>query len=88
MFSASLWKVCVTGIAVPKESQSKAVDFTFHGTPAQLRHGDIVIAAITCCTNTSNPNVMIGAALVVKKACDFGLEVGIPSCSFDKIHNI
>ncbi|GFY88054.1 aconitase 1 [Actinidia rufa] len=63
------------GFAVPKESQSKVVDFTFHGTPAQLRHGDIVIAAITSCTNTSNPSVMIGAALVAKKAFDFGLEV-------------
>ncbi|XP_041017359.1 aconitate hydratase 1 [Juglans microcarpa x Juglans regia] len=75
------WLACLDnrvgfkGFAVPKESQNKAVDFTFHGTPAQLRHGDVVIAAITSCTNTSNPSVMLGAALVAKKACELGLEV-------------
>ncbi|KAG7970028.1 hypothetical protein I3843_07G061700 [Carya illinoinensis] len=67
-------RVGFKGFAVPKESQNKAVDFTFHGTPAQLRHGDVVIAAITSCTNTSNPSVMLGAALVAKKACELGLE--------------
>ncbi|KAI9095059.1 hypothetical protein K1719_026523 [Acacia pycnantha] len=56
------------GFVVPKESQNKVAGFTFHGEPAQLRHGDVVIAAITSCTNTSNPSVMLGAALVAKKA--------------------
>ena len=41
----------------------------------KLNTGDIVIAAITSCTNTSNPNVMIAAGLIAKKAIDFGLEV-------------
>ena len=41
----------------------------------KLNTGDVVIAAITSCTNTSNPNVMIAAGLVAKKAIDFGLEV-------------
>lgn len=68
-------KVGFKGFAVPKESQNKAAEFTFHGTPVQLRHGDVVIAAITSCTNTSNPSVMLGAALVAKKACELGLEV-------------
>lgn len=68
-------KVGFKGFAVPKESQSKVVDFSFHGTPAKLKHGDVVIAAITSCTNTSNPSVMLGAALVAKKACELGLEV-------------
>ncbi|XP_057953359.1 aconitate hydratase 1 [Malania oleifera] len=68
-------KVGFKGFAVPKESQNKVVEFTFHGSPAQLRHGDVVIAAITSCTNTSNPSVMLGAALVAKKACELGLEV-------------
>ncbi|KAF5179273.1 Aconitate hydratase [Thalictrum thalictroides] len=63
------------GFAVPKDSQSKVVDFSFHGKPAKLKHGDVVIAAITSCTNTSNPSVMLGAALVAKKACQLGLEV-------------
>uniref|UniRef100_A0A7N0TV52 Aconitate hydratase n=1 Tax=Kalanchoe fedtschenkoi TaxID=63787 RepID=A0A7N0TV52_KALFE len=75
------WHACLDnrvgfkGFAVPKESQVKVAEFTFHGTPAQLRHGDVVIAAITSCTNTSNPSVMLGAALVAKKACEQGLEV-------------
>ncbi len=40
----------------------------------KLNTGDVVIAAITSCTNTSNPNVMIAAGLVAKKAIDLGLE--------------
>ena len=63
------------GFAVPKESQGKVAEFSFHGTPAKIKHGDVVIAAITSCTNTSNPNVMLGAALVAKKACELDLEV-------------
>ncbi|MCC8398324.1 MAG: aconitate hydratase AcnA [Rickettsia endosymbiont of Labidopullus appendiculatus] len=38
-----------------------------------IGHGDVVIAAITSCTNTSNPNVMIGAGLLAKKAVELGL---------------
>ena len=41
----------------------------------ELQSGDVVIAAITSCTNTSNPNVMIAAGLVAKKAVEFGLSV-------------
>jgi aconitate hydratase len=41
--------------------------------PTQLEHGSVVIAAITSCTNTSNPSVMIGAGLVAKKAVEKGL---------------
>ena len=40
-----------------------------------LRHGSVVIAAITSCTNTSNPSVMIGAGLLAKKAVEKGLSV-------------
>jgi aconitate hydratase len=43
------------------------------GTETTLDHGHVVIAAITSCTNTSNPYVMIGAALLAKKAVDKGL---------------
>ncbi len=42
-------------------------------TRTQLEHGSVVIAAITSCTNTSNPGVMIGAGLVAKKAAERGL---------------
>src|ERR1700756_2860459 len=40
-----------------------------------LRHGSVVIAAITSCTNTSNPSVLIGAGLLAKKAVEKGLQV-------------
>ncbi|KAJ6329392.1 hypothetical protein OIU77_010966 [Salix suchowensis] len=63
------------GFAVPKEAQDKVAKFSFHGLPAELKHGSVVIAAITSCTNTSNPSVMLGAALVAKKACELGLKV-------------
>ncbi|MEI9997092.1 MAG: aconitate hydratase AcnA [Rhizomicrobium sp.] len=45
------------------------------GTEHSIGHGDIVIAAITSCTNTSNPSVMIGAGLVAKKAVERGIKV-------------
>ena len=51
-----------------KEEKVKGTDF-------KLRDGNIVIAAITSCTNTSNPNVLIGAGLVAKKAIEKGLKV-------------
>ena len=44
------------------------------GTEFELDHGAVVIAAITSCTNTSNPSVMIGAALLAKKAVERGLS--------------
>ncbi|TYI85253.1 hypothetical protein E1A91_D05G427800v1, partial [Gossypium mustelinum] len=75
------WHACLNnnvgfkGFAVPKEEQNKVAKFTFHGLPAELRHGSVVIAAITSCTNTSNPSVMLGAGLVAKKAYELGLEV-------------
>ncbi len=45
------------------------------GTNYSIGHGDVVIAAITSCTNTSNPSVMIGAGLVARKAVELGLSV-------------
>ena len=46
-----------------------------NGTELEMKHGDVVIAAITSCTNTSNPSVMVGAGLVAKKAVERGLTV-------------
>ena len=46
-----------------------------NGASHPVRDGDIVIAAITSCTNTSNPSVMIGAGLIAKKALAFGMRV-------------
>ncbi|EEF38199.1 aconitate hydratase, cytoplasmic [Ricinus communis] len=68
-------KVGFKGFAIPKEVQEKVAKFSFHGQPAELKHGSVVIAAITSCTNTSNPSVMLGAGLVAKKACELGLQV-------------
>ncbi len=47
----------------------------FHEGEASIGHGSILIAAITSCTNTSNPSVMLGAALLAKKAVERGLTV-------------
>src|SRR5690625_841843 len=44
------------------------------GTKTEVDHGSVVIAAITSCTNTSNPSVMLGAALLAKKAVEKGLN--------------
>ncbi|GIH71788.1 aconitate hydratase [Sphaerimonospora thailandensis] len=44
------------------------------GTSFEVEHGAVVIAAITSCTNTSNPDVMVGAALLAKKAVERGLK--------------
>nr|BFE99756.1 aconitate hydratase [Streptoalloteichus tenebrarius] len=53
----------------------KSVPVTLEdGTETELDHGHVAIAAITSCTNTSNPSVMIGAALLAKKAVERGLE--------------
>ncbi|CAN6275001.1 unnamed protein product [Urochloa humidicola] len=68
-------KVSFKGYAVPKEEQGKVVKFDFHGQPAEIKHGSVVLAAICSSTNTSNPSVMIGAGLVAKKASELGLEV-------------
>ncbi|KAL6975708.1 aconitate hydratase [Sarracenia purpurea var. burkii] len=67
-------KVGFKGFAVPKEAQAKVANFSFHGQPAEIKHGSVVIAAITSCTNTSNPSVMLGAGLVAKKASELGLK--------------
>ncbi len=56
--------------------QSKgAVQVEYKGNSFELKDGAVVIAAITSCTNTSNPSVMLGAGLVAKKAAELGLQV-------------
>ena len=53
---------------------ARAVETTIDGQPVEIGHGDVVIAAITSCTNTSNPFVMIGAGLLAKNAVERGLQ--------------
>ncbi|HWT90219.1 MAG TPA: aconitate hydratase, partial [Solirubrobacterales bacterium] len=50
------------------------VEVTMDGTSFELDHGSVVIAAITSCTNTSNPSVMLGAGLLARNAVERGLE--------------
>ncbi len=50
------------------------VETSIDGEPVEIGHGAVAIAAITSCTNTSNPYVMIGAGLVAKKAVERGLR--------------
>jgi aconitate hydratase len=59
--------------ALPEEEG--AVTVVLDGEEARITHGSAVIAAITSCTNTSNPSVMIGAGLLAKKAVERGLKV-------------
>uniref|UniRef100_A0A8D3DBJ4 Cytoplasmic aconitate hydratase n=1 Tax=Scophthalmus maximus TaxID=52904 RepID=A0A8D3DBJ4_SCOMX len=63
------------GFQVAPEGHSAAVPFQFNGKEFTLSHGSVVIAAITSCTNTSNPSVMLGAGLLAKKAIECGLSV-------------
>jgi len=57
-----------------RSEDSPQADVVYEGSEFSLGDGDVVIAAITSCTNTSNPDVMIGAGLVAKKAAALGLR--------------
>ncbi|XP_034532421.1 cytoplasmic aconitate hydratase [Notolabrus celidotus] len=63
------------GFQVPPERHNSSVPFQFNGKEFTLSHGSVVIAAITSCTNTSNPSVMLGAGLLAKKAIECGLSM-------------
>jgi aconitate hydratase len=54
---------------------SKPTQMTMNGAEFEIDHGAVVISSITSCTNTSNPSVMLGAALLAKNAVDRGLAV-------------
>ena len=54
--------------------ETTAVDIEMNGERVAIDHGSVVIAAITSCTNTSNPSVMVGAGLLAKKAAERGLR--------------
>ncbi|HET7508388.1 MAG TPA: aconitate hydratase [Solirubrobacterales bacterium] len=65
----------VSGVAVDTSRSHDATAVTLaDGTEIELDHGHVVIAAITSCTNTSNPSVMIGAALLARNAVCKGLQ--------------
>ncbi len=59
----------------PEAEPAGSVTVTLDGEEVYIKHGSAVIAAITSCTNTSNPSVMMGAGLLAKKAVEKGLMV-------------
>jgi aconitate hydratase len=56
------------------KTNKNKIELSVKGKPTTVGNGDVVIASITSCTNTSNPSVMIGAALLAKKAVEKGLS--------------
>jgi aconitate hydratase len=63
------------GFELGEDELDKSATFGTNGDSVTMGHGALVIAAITSCTNTSNPYVMVGAGLVAKKAVEKGLTV-------------
>ncbi|NSW54312.1 MAG: aconitate hydratase AcnA [Anaerolineae bacterium] len=63
------------GFEIPAEARSASAVVTLEGSDYTLRHGSLLIAAITSCTNTSNPAVMLAAGLLAKHAVERGLAV-------------
>ncbi|MEA2238031.1 MAG: aconitate hydratase [Thermoanaerobaculia bacterium] len=59
----------------PDRVEADSLTDEFPRAVAELHHGDVLIAAITSCTNTSNPSVMLAAGLLAKKAVEKGLRV-------------
>lgn len=68
-------KVSFKGYGLKPEQIAKTATFAYEGKDYTITHGAVAIAAITSCTNTSNPSVMLGAALLAKKAVEAGLSV-------------
>ena len=63
------------GFELKPEAVEAEATFGTNGGSQKMKHGAVVIAAITSCTNTSNPSVMVGAGLLAKKAVEKGLNV-------------
>lgn len=68
-------KVGFKGYGLEEKDTGKSVTIKYEGQDYELKHGSVVIAAITSCTNTSNPDVMLAAGLVAKNAVAKGLKV-------------
>ncbi len=62
------------GFALDADQLNASGSYQSNGESAELKHGSVVIAAITSCTNTSNPSVMVAAGLLAKKAAMRGLR--------------
>ena len=67
-------KVGFKGFDIAAEKQAASSKFSYKGEEHELKHGSIVIAAITSCTNTSNPHVMLQAGMLARNAVQKGLK--------------
>ena len=67
--------VADNGFNQPADKLAQAYPVKLDGKPVDVRNGDVLIAAITSCTNTSNPSVLLAAGLLAKKAVKAGLKV-------------
>lgn len=63
------------GFGVSNDNLKNSAPVTLDGKNYEIKHGSLLIAAITSCTNTSNPNVMLAAAVLAKNAVAKGLKV-------------
>src|SRR5690606_24398219 len=63
------------GFEMSLDAMSEKAVVRANGSEVEIGHGSVVIAAITSCTNTSNPSVMLGAGILAKKAMERGLKV-------------
>lgn len=61
------------GFQIQENERKRSVSYRFNGDSVDIKHGTVVIAAITSCTNTSNPSVMVAAGLLARNAVDNGL---------------
>ncbi|XP_021957823.1 cytoplasmic aconitate hydratase [Folsomia candida] len=68
-------KIGFKGYGITAEKLSSVIPFVYENREYTITHGSVLIAAITSCTNTSNPSVMLGAGLLAKKAVEAGLTV-------------
>ncbi|RMF60937.1 MAG: aconitate hydratase AcnA [Calditrichaeota bacterium] len=70
-FEQAMEQLFAPQVSSPRD---KTIEVTMDGETFTLQHGSVVIAAITSCTNTSNPSVLISAGLLAKKALEKGLK--------------
>jgi aconitate hydratase len=73
--SKAMFREALAALQQERGLTSKPVKTVIDGQEVEIKDGDVVIAAITSCTNTSNPSVMLGAGLVARKAVERGLTV-------------
>lgn len=75
------WNKCMNsplgfkGFGLKQDKLSASTDFEYKGEKFTLNHGSVILAAITSCTNTSNPESMLAAGLLARNAVKRGLKV-------------